>query len=49
MRFMPESARPDGFKNFNRVEYKGINLDVLEQIAEKKGLSVITQAVLIEC
>jgi large subunit ribosomal protein L15 len=38
-----------GFKNFNRVEYKGINLDVLEQIAEKKGLSVITQAVLIEC
>ena len=23
-----------GFKNFNRVEYKGINLDVLELIAE---------------
>jgi large subunit ribosomal protein L15 len=38
-----------GFKNFNRVEYKGINLDVLQQIAEKKELSVITQAVLIEC
>jgi len=38
-----------GFKNFNRVEYKGINLDVLQQISEKKDLSVITPAVLIEC
>ena len=38
-----------GFKNFNRVEYKGINLDVLEQIAEKKNINVITTAVLIEC
>jgi large subunit ribosomal protein L15 len=37
-----------GFKNFNRVEYKGINLDVLQQLAEKKGLSVINQAILIE-
>jgi len=37
-----------GFKNFNRVEYKGINLDILEQLADKKGLSVITVEVLIE-
>ena len=35
-----------GFKNFNRVEYKGINLDVLQQLAEKTGLSVITLEVL---
>ena len=37
-----------GFKNFNRVEYKGINLDVLQQIAEKKSLQVIDPGVLIE-
>jgi large subunit ribosomal protein L15 len=37
-----------GFKNFNRIEYKGINLDVLQQLAEKKGLSVVTPEVLIE-
>jgi large subunit ribosomal protein L15 len=37
-----------GFKNFNRVEYKGINLDVLQQIAEKKELTVITREVLIQ-
>jgi len=37
-----------GFKNFNRVEYKGINLDVLQQIAEKKSLTAITPAVMIE-
>ncbi|MEI6434639.1 MAG: 50S ribosomal protein L15 [Bacteroidota bacterium] len=37
-----------GFKNFNRVEYKGINLDILQQLAEKKGLSVINLEVLRE-
>lgn len=37
-----------GFKNINRVEYKGINLDVLQQLAEKKGLSMINLEVLIE-
>ena len=37
-----------GFKNFNRVEYKGINLDVLQQIAEKKEITVITREVLIQ-
>ncbi len=36
-----------GFKNFNRVEYKGINLDVLQQIAEKKSLEAITPEVLV--
>ncbi len=36
-----------GFKNFNRVEYKGINLDVLQQIAEKKNLEAITPEVLV--
>ncbi len=37
-----------GFKNFNRVEYKGINLDVLQQITENKGVTVITRDVLIQ-
>jgi large subunit ribosomal protein L15 len=37
-----------GFKNFNRVEYKGINLDVLQQIAEKKNLQNIDLGVLVE-
>jgi large subunit ribosomal protein L15 len=37
-----------GFKNFNRVEYKGINLDVLQLLAEKKNLTVITAEVLVE-
>lgn len=30
-----------GFKNMNRVEYKGINLDSIQQLAEKKKLSSI--------
>lgn len=30
-----------GFKNMNRVEYKGINLDAIQQLAEKKKLSSI--------
>lgn len=30
-----------GFKNMNRVEYKGINLDSIQQLAEKKNLSSI--------
>lgn len=33
-----------GFKNFNRVEYKAINLDVLEALATAKNLSKITVA-----
>jgi large subunit ribosomal protein L15 len=35
-----------GFRNFNRVEYKGINLDVLQRIADKQGITVITNEVL---
>ena len=30
-----------GFKNINRVEYKAINLDEIEKLAEKKGLKTI--------
>lgn len=35
-----------GFKNFNRVEYVGINLDTLQELVDKKGISVIDPAVL---
>jgi len=31
-----------GFKNINRVEYRGINLDTLSELAEKRGLETIT-------
>jgi len=37
-----------GFKNPNRVEYRGINLDTLQLIAEKNNLQVITPEVLVE-
>ena len=30
-----------GFKNINRKEYRGINIDVLQQLAEEKSLTVI--------
>lgn len=30
-----------GFKNINRVEYKAINLDTLEQLAQAKNLEKI--------
>ena len=36
-----------GFKNFNRKEYKGINLDVLQLIADKQSVDVITREVLV--
>lgn len=35
-----------GFNNPTRVEYKGINLDTLQALAESKGLSNIDPAVL---
>ena len=35
-----------GFRNFNRKEYKGINLDVLELIVEKQGVTTINLDVL---
>ena len=37
-----------GFKNINRVEYKAINVAVLDAIAEKSGLEKITVADLIQ-
>ena len=37
-----------GFKNINRVEYKAVNLSVLQSLAESKNLSKITVNDLIE-
>jgi large subunit ribosomal protein L15 len=37
-----------GFKNINRVEYKAINIDTLQQLAETKSLSAITLDTFIE-
>lgn len=37
-----------GFKNHKRVEYKGINISTLEELATKNSLSVITVETLIE-
>lgn len=37
-----------GFKNFNRVEYSGINLDTIQALAEKIKSEEITVEVLIE-
>ena len=31
-----------GFKNINRVEYRGINLDTLQKLAEAKKIDAIT-------
>ncbi len=42
-RVVPKS----GFKNINRVEYKGINLDVLQNLAEKTNLTVINKETLV--
>ena len=37
-----------GFKNFNRVEYKAINLNILQALADSKGLATVTVSDLIE-
>lgn len=37
-----------GFKNINRVEYRGVNIDLLQKLAEEQKLEVITIEVLIE-
>src|SRR5690554_3987733 len=42
-RVVPKS----GFKNFNRVEYKAINLDVLQLVAEKLNIATIDLTALI--
>ena len=36
-RVVPKS----GFKNFNRIEYKAINLDVVQKVADKLDLTTI--------
>jgi large subunit ribosomal protein L15 len=37
-----------GFKNINRVEYKGINLDVLQTLVEKHKLNAIDHDALVK-
>ena len=43
-RVVPKS----GFKNINRIEYKAINLDVLQYLAEKNNLKKIDRETLIQ-
>ena len=43
-RVVPKS----GFKNFNRVEYKAINLNVLQQLSESGNLTVIDHQSLVD-
>ena len=43
-RVVPKS----GFKNINRIEYKAINLDVLQQLTEKKNVTDIDLTTLVE-
>ena len=35
-----------GFKNINRKEYQGINLDIIQSLIERKGVKEITPEVL---
>lgn len=35
-----------GFTNFNRVEYKPLNLDVIQKLSEEKNISDITPEIL---
>lgn len=37
-----------GFTNINRVEYKAVNVKTIQELAESKGLSVITLDTLVE-
>ena len=37
-----------GFRNINRVEYKGINLDTIQDLVEKTKLKAINPDILIE-
>lgn len=36
-----------GFKNIHRIEYRGINLDILQKLSDEKQIRVITPDVLI--
>jgi len=37
-----------GFKNINRKEYKGINISVLQLLADDKDITVVTKEVLVK-
>ena len=37
-----------GFKNINRVEYTGLNVDILQKLAESNKLTAITPQVLMD-
>eukprot|EP00746_Dinoflagellata_sp_MGD_P033049 gnl/MRDRNA2_/MRDRNA2_178740_c0_seq1.p1 gnl/MRDRNA2_/MRDRNA2_178740_c0~~gnl/MRDRNA2_/MRDRNA2_178740_c0_seq1.p1 ORF type:complete len:194 (+),score=34.87 gnl/MRDRNA2_/MRDRNA2_178740_c0_seq1:214-795(+) len=37
-----------GFKNINRVEYRGINLDMIQALVDRKKVKEITPAILVE-
>jgi large subunit ribosomal protein L15 len=37
-----------GFKNFNRVEYKGINLDTLQELVEKYKITEVSPTTLVD-
>ena len=37
-----------GFKNINRKEYKAVNVSVLQELAEKKGIETIDVQLLVE-
>jgi large subunit ribosomal protein L15 len=37
-----------GFKNINRVEYRGVNVDTLQKLADEKAINVINVDILIE-
>ena len=37
-----------GFKNINRKEYRGINVEVLQELADKMNITIINKDVLIE-
>lgn len=37
-----------GFKNINRVEYKAINLDIIQALVDKKNITEITPEVLMD-
>lgn len=37
-----------GFKNINRVDYQGVNIDIIQALAENKGITVFTKDIFIE-
>lgn len=37
-----------GFKNINRVEYKAINLDIIQSLIDRKNVTEINHAILVE-